>query len=108
MTKARFTRAEKEQTLRLEGHQQRRPGDAENVYCAAVSAIMGTLLCAVDDDDVIEVATGDGVMMITAKRTVRTDAMYDMAVTGLLAFEANYPGRLTITTYDVTQNAKMW
>ena len=93
MTVARFERSQNTDRLTVEGHQPGMKG--YDIYCAAASAIACTLaeaLAQEEDAQMVQRMT-DGRMEITALRTMRGDAMFDMAKAGFERLAEKWPDR---------------
>ena len=95
MTVMRFERRDMTNHMVAEGH----AGEGENIYCAAVSAMCSALVTALGREDLMSpprVVTGSGYMAVSAMRTPRTDAMFDMLRAGCEAMAATWPARVKV------------
>lgn len=89
MTEVRIGKYEHEWEFAFRGHQDGERG--RNIYCAAVSMIACSLVSAVvAEGEMIDVERGDGFLRLRFRRTERTDAMADMAETGLELMRKKY------------------
>lgn len=96
MTTAKFTRAPGENRLIVRGHQPGKKG--QDIYCAAASAITCALAAGLAQDKDIEMVQTmtEGRMEITANRTARGDAMFDMARAGFETMAWKWPERYMV------------
>lgn len=89
MTEVRIGKYEHEREFAFSGHQDGERG--RNIYCAAVSMIACSLMAAIaDEGELVGAESGDGVLRLRFRRTERTDAMADMAETGLELMRKKY------------------
>ena len=97
MTTIRFERKEHTNHLVAEGHQAGTAG--ENLYCAAISAMCCTLINALAKEELAAAPTvlqSDGYVAVSALRTPRTDAFFDMLMAGVEAMREKWPERVNL------------
>lgn len=98
MTTIRFSRKEHTNHLVAEGHQDGAAA-GENLYCAAISAMCCTLINALAKEELAtapHVQQSDGYVAVSALRTPRTDAFFDMLMAGVEAMREKWPDRVSI------------
>ena len=98
MTTIRFDRKEHTNHLVAEGHQAGAAA-GENMYCAAISAMCCTLINALAHETLAAAPTvlqSDGYIAVSALRTPRTDAFFDMLMAGAEAMREKYPDRVSV------------